>query len=72
MNSSATRALRSAGVPTFIRSSGARTASPARSRGFSDENGSWKMICTRRARPAQRFALERAEVGVAEPDACPR
>ena len=40
-------ALRSSGVPTCIRSSGARTAAPARSRGFSDENGSWKMICSR-------------------------
>ena len=59
--------MRCAGVPTFIRSSGARTAAPARSRGFSDENGSWKMICMRAPRLAQRLALERAEVGVAEP-----
>ena len=55
-------------APDCMRSSGARTASPARWRGLSEENGSWKMICTRFRRQAQRFAFERAEIGVAEAD----
>ena len=54
--SSSTRASCSAAVPRFQIFSGSTTMSPTLRRGFSDEIGSWKIICISGRTPAQVLA----------------
>jgi membrane-bound lytic murein transglycosylase D len=47
------------------------TSSPARRRGFSDANGSWNTICTRRVAAAQLAPRHRRQINIADPMMCP-